>query len=110
MSARVVIVGGGLAGLAAASALARHGIPATLLESRPRWGGRASSFLDQATGEAIDNCQHVALGCCTNFLEFCRTVGMDGAFCREGELTFLSPEGASSRLAACRSQFPARQA
>jgi squalene-associated FAD-dependent desaturase len=100
MGGRVVIVGGGLAGLAAASALAPRGFAVTLLESRPRWGGRASSFIDRATGEEVDNCQHVALGCCTNFLQFCRTVGIDRFFQREDHLTFIAPDGAASRLAA----------
>src|SRR5689334_5995733 len=77
---RVVIVGGGLAGLAAAAALAERDVPVTLLESRPRLGGRASSFVDRATGETIDNCQHVAMGCCTNFTHFCRQVGIDDFF------------------------------
>ncbi|MBI3864794.1 MAG: FAD-dependent oxidoreductase [Planctomycetia bacterium] len=101
MSVHVVIVGGGLAGLAAAAGLAgRPGLRITLLESRPRWGGRASSFVDQTTGETIDNCQHVALGCCTCFRHFCRTIGIEGMFCRERELTFIGPEGRTSRMAA----------
>ena len=95
---RVVIVGGGLAGLAAAAALGTRGCRVTLLESRPRWGGRASSFTDQATGETIDNCQHVAMGCCTNFFAFCRQVGIDGFFRREQQLYFFDPEGRCSRF------------
>lgn len=100
MPDRVVIVGGGLAGLAAAQALAERGYAVTLLESRPRFGGRASSFVDAATGEAIDNCQHVVLGCCTNFFAFCRTLGIDGCFERDERLTFIGPGGTASDLAA----------
>lgn len=100
MDERVVIVGGGLAGLAAASALAPRGFAVTLLESRPRWGGRASSFVDATTDEPIDNCQHVALGCCTNFLHFCRSVGIERFFRREERLTFIGPDGRTSDLAA----------
>jgi squalene-associated FAD-dependent desaturase len=96
----VVIIGGGLAGLAAAAALGDRGIRVTLCESRPRWGGRASSFVDQTTGEPVDNCQHVSLGCCTNFRHFCQTIGIDGYFCREKELVFIGPEGRASRMAA----------
>ena len=66
---RVAIFGGGLAGLAAAEALSAHGINVELHEARSRLGGRASSFADQQTGEIIDNCQHVAMGCCTNFFD-----------------------------------------
>src|SRR5882724_936608 len=89
----VVIVGGGLAGLAAASALVDHGLRLTLVESRPRLGGRASSFIDPVTGESVDNCQHVSMACCTNLDHFCRRVGLDGLFRREPEVVFLSPEG-----------------
>jgi squalene-associated FAD-dependent desaturase len=87
-----------LAGLAAAVALAERGVPVTLLESRNRLGGRASSFVDQETGETIDNCQHVSLGCCTNLQHFCRTVGTDRLFRTERELTFIGPDGSISRF------------
>jgi squalene-associated FAD-dependent desaturase len=101
MSEHIVIVGGGLAGLAAAVGLAgRPDLRVTLCESRPRWGGRASSFVDQTTGEPIDNCQHVALGCCTNFRHFCATIGIESLFCREDELVFIAPDGRASRMAA----------
>ncbi|HEV3122570.1 MAG TPA: hydroxysqualene dehydroxylase HpnE, partial [Isosphaeraceae bacterium] len=96
----VVIVGGGLAGLAAAAALAGRGLPITLLESRPRLGGRASSFVDPATGENIDNCQHVSLGCCTNLDHFCRRVGAESLLRRERAVVFLGPDGRLSRLEA----------
>ncbi len=97
---RVVIVGGGLAGLAAASCLVDRGLRITLLESRPRLGGRASSFVDPATGELVDNCQHVSMACCTNLADFCRRVGISDLFRREPELVFLDPEGRTSRFRA----------
>ena len=87
----VLIVGGGLAGLAAAVALADAGLKVQLLESRPRLGGRASSFEDSSTGDVIDNCQHVTMGCCTNFWHFCRVTGLQSAFRREPFLTFVGP-------------------
>jgi squalene-associated FAD-dependent desaturase len=99
MAEHVVIIGGGLAGLAAAAALGERGLRVTLCESRPRWGGRASSFVDQTTGEPVDNCQHVSLGCCTNFRHFCQTIGIDQYFCREKELVFIGPDGRASRMA-----------
>ena len=76
MAESVVIIGGGLAGLAAATALAPRGFEVTLLESRARLGGRAGSFQDAASGQLIDTCQHVSMGCCTNFAHFCATVGI----------------------------------
>jgi squalene-associated FAD-dependent desaturase len=97
---RTVIVGGGLAGLAAAVALAERGVGVTVLESRPRLGGRASSFVDKATGTQIDNCQHVSLGCCTNFQHFCRTLGLSELFRTERELYFIGRDRVVNRLAA----------
>ncbi len=94
----IVIVGGGLAGLAVASSLVDRGLRITLLESRPRLGGRASSFPDPVTGELVDNCQHVSMACCTNLADFCRRVGIDAMLRREPELVFLGPEGAISRF------------
>jgi squalene-associated FAD-dependent desaturase len=96
----IVIVGGGLAGLAAASVLADRGVRITLLESRPRLGGRASSFQDPVTGERVDNCQHVSMACCTNLADFARRVGIADLFRREPEVVFLSPKGRVSRLRA----------
>ena len=90
---RIVIAGGGLAGLAAAVALTERGLPCEVLESRPRLGGRASSFLDPVSGSSIDNCQHVSLGCCTNFRHFCETTGLAEFFRREATLHFIGPEG-----------------
>ena len=97
---RTVIVGGGLAGLAAAVALAERRVGVTVLESRPRLGGRASSFVDKATGTQIDNCQHVSLGCCTNFQHFCRTLGLSDLFRTERELYFIGRDRVVNRLAA----------
>src|SRR6516162_5112905 len=94
----VLIVGGGLAGLAAASALVGRGLRITLFESRPRLGGRASSFTDPVTGEPVDNCQHVSMSCCTNLAAFCRRVGLEGLFRGEDEVVFLGPDGRVSRL------------
>jgi squalene-associated FAD-dependent desaturase len=97
---RVVIVGGGLAGLAAAACLVNRGLQITLLESRPRLGGRASSFQDPTTGELVDNCQHVSMACCTNLADFCRRVGIDAMLLRVPELVFLDREGKISRFRA----------
>ncbi|MCH7988103.1 MAG: FAD-dependent oxidoreductase [Planctomycetes bacterium] len=87
-----------MAGLAAAVALAERKLPVTLLESRPRLGGRAGSFVDQTTGELIDNCQHVSMGCCTNFRHFCETVGIADLLRTERELFFIGPDGIVNRF------------
>lgn len=88
----VVIIGGGLAGLACAVTLADRGVPIILFESRPRLGGRASSFEDKQSQHLIDNCQHVSMGCCHEFNRFCETLDIADSFHREKQLYFVGPE------------------
>ncbi|HUB25974.1 MAG TPA: hydroxysqualene dehydroxylase HpnE [Tepidisphaeraceae bacterium] len=92
----VAIVGGGLAGLAAGCALADSGFQVTLFERRPFLGGRASSYQHPGTGEVVDNCQHVLLGCCTNLLDFYRRLGVENKIRWYDHLTFLEPGGRAS--------------
>ena len=73
---KVVVVGGGLAGMAAACDLADRGHPVTLMEKRPFLGGRAFSFPEPDTGQEIDNGQHVFLGCCTAYIDFLEKLGV----------------------------------
>jgi squalene-associated FAD-dependent desaturase len=102
MSKRVLIVGGGLAGLAAATALASTGFEITLVEARPRLGGRASSFTDTSTGQLIDACQHVSMGCCTNFRHFLQTLKISNYLEPQPILYFMTPDGrVSTWEAAC---------
>jgi squalene-associated FAD-dependent desaturase len=106
MPERVVIIGGGLAGLAAATALAGRGLDVALLESRTRLGGRAGSFTDGASGQVLDTCQHVSMGCCTNLAHFCRTVGIDHFLRPQRDLWFLTPDRRLSRFGADRLPAP----
>ncbi len=98
--AKIAIFGGGLAGLAATVALAQRGHQVALYESKNRLGGRASSFLDSETQQLIDNCQHVSMGCCTNFSHFCRTVGIGSYLEPQKNLFFMTPDGRVSRFGA----------
>jgi squalene-associated FAD-dependent desaturase len=105
MEPRVLIIGGGLAGLAAATALAPRGLRVTLVESRNRLGGRAGSFQDPITGQLIDACQHVSMGCCTNFAHFCRTLAIDQFLEPQKCLYFMTPDRRVSRF--CAGAWPA---
>jgi len=94
----VAVVGGGLSGLAASCALSSSGFRVTLFEKRPYLGGRASSYEHPGTGEVIDNCQHVLLGCCTNLIEFYERTGVGGSIRWFDRLTFLEPGGRASEI------------
>jgi len=92
----VAIAGGGLAGLAAGYVLSSAGFRVTLFERRPYLGGRASSYQHPGTGEIVDNCQHVLLGCCTNLIDFYRRTGVENKIRWYDHLTFLEPGGRAS--------------
>ena len=94
----VVVIGGGLAGISAGCALAEAGYRVELFERRPYLGGRASSYELPGTGEVVDNCQHVLLGCCTNLIDFYRRLGVQDQIRWYDEITFLLPGGRSSVL------------
>ncbi len=96
----VAIAGGGLAGLAAACALADSGFRVTLFERRPYLGGRASSYEHPGTGEVVDNCQHVLFRVCTNLVEFYRRIGAEDKIRWFDEMTFIEPGGRTSVMRA----------
>jgi len=100
---RVAIVGGGLAGLAAASALESRGLVIELFEATKTLGGRAGSFAWNGTpgsgriGDGgsstqwIDHCQHVGMGCCTNWLDFCKRTDTFHLLRQDHTLYFVAP-------------------
>jgi squalene-associated FAD-dependent desaturase len=94
----VAVVGGGLAGMSAAVALAVSGYRVTLIEKRAALGGRAGSQLDPATGEWIDNCQHILMPCCTNLLDFYRRIGVRDRIRFYSRIPFIDLQGRVSHL------------
>jgi len=93
------VIGGGLAGLAAGVALAEAGWRVRLFEQRPFLGGRATSYV-LPSGEHVDNCQHVTLGCCTNLDDFYHRVGSSNKITFFDRLVFLDPQGRRGEIAA----------
>ncbi|HEY2002856.1 MAG TPA: FAD-dependent oxidoreductase, partial [Acidobacteriaceae bacterium] len=103
---RVGVIGGGVAGLAAACALAQDGYTVDLFEQKPYVGGRASSYLHPGVGEVIDNCQHIVLGCCTNILDLLRRAGAEDVMRWSEGITFLEPGGRRTKLKPARLPAP----
>jgi squalene-associated FAD-dependent desaturase len=95
---RVVVIGGGLAGISAALACSDAGAEVTLLEARGRLGGAAYSF---TRGElTIDNGQHVFLRCCTAYRELLERLGATELVALQPRLdvAVLAPGGRIGRL------------
>ncbi len=86
----VLVIGAGLAGLAAAAALSGAGARVQVLERKPYVGGRAYSYRHPALAEEIDS-QHVMLGCCTNLVDLCRRAGAERFLRWYDGITFLEP-------------------
>lgn len=91
---RVIIIGGGFAGLAAGVRLAERGTcVVSLFERRKHLGGRAYSFTDRASGDTVDNGQHLFMKCYFQTREFLETIGAGDRlrFQEEFRLDFLHP-------------------
>jgi zeta-carotene desaturase len=99
---KVLIAGGGLAGLSAAAALGGAGFDVEVFEARPFLGGRATSYAAPAAEgeepELIDNCQHILLRCCVNLLDFYNRLGVRERIRFYREFYFLEPGGRLSIL------------
>src|SRR6185437_12097103 len=102
----VAVIGGGVAGLSAAAALAEAGYHVQLLERRGYLGGRASSYLHPGVNEVIDNCQHALIGAYTNLLEFYRRIGVAEKIHWTTDYTMIEPGGRRSALGASRLPAP----
>ncbi len=100
MTGRALVLGGGLAGIAAAFLLADRGHAVTLLESHGWLGGRAFSFHDRVSDAWLDNGPHVMLGCYAAMRGLLRRIGSEDGFAAAAALTVAYREagGRASRL------------
>jgi squalene-associated FAD-dependent desaturase len=97
----VIVIGGGFAGLSAATALAEKGFRVLVLEARPSLGGRASAFVDPSTGERVDNGQHILTGAYRETFRFLRRIGTESQVYLQPGLAvdIIDKDGRASRLA-----------
>ena len=102
---RVLVLGGGVAGITAALDCAAGGASVTLVEVRPRLGGAAYSF--EREGLQVDNGQHVFMRCCTAYRALLERLGSTGSVRLQPhlEVPVLAPDGRRAVLR--RSALPA---
>ncbi|HEX8952312.1 MAG TPA: FAD-dependent oxidoreductase, partial [Polyangia bacterium] len=105
----VVVIGGGFAGLSAATRLVAAGARVTLLEKRGQLGGRAYSVLDEASGDVVDNGQHLFMGCYRATRAFLERIGTADKLALQErlDLAFVDARsGKTARLASPRLPGP----
>ena len=100
-SPHALVVGGGLAGITSALILSERGWRVTLVEARPRLGGRATSY--QRGELTVDNGQHVFLRCCTAYRGLLERLGAGPAsglsvLQDRLDIPLRAPDGATARL------------
>jgi squalene-associated FAD-dependent desaturase len=100
---RLVVVGGGLAGISAALQALDRGWTVTLCESRPFLGGKIYSLpagRGAPPGTEVDNGQHVYMRCCTRFIALLERLGAggDARLLTPLDVPVLSPDGVRARL------------
>ena len=105
---KVIVIGGGFAGLSSAAFLANSGHKVELIEASPKLGGRAYSFKDDETGSVIDNGQHILMGCYKETLRFLRLIGAEKNFHFQEKLkvNFINENGKLFRLEATKLFYP----
>jgi squalene-associated FAD-dependent desaturase len=89
----LAVIGGGLAGIAAAESASKNGFRVTLFERSRILGGRAASLFDPNTSQWIDNGQHVALGCCTELLDLNQQLDLTRFFEQKKTIPFAQMDG-----------------
>ncbi len=105
---KVLVAGGGIAGLSCAAYLAEGGWDVTVIEASPKLGGRAYSFMDEKSGDVIDNGQHIMMGCYENTLDFLKLVSAEDKVTVQDNLrvAFVDREGNEHYLDATSGNYP----
>ncbi|MFO7445085.1 MAG: hydroxysqualene dehydroxylase HpnE, partial [Ignavibacteriaceae bacterium] len=105
---KVIILGGGFAGLTAAAYLVKSGFKVEVIESSGKVGGRAYSIVDKDTNSVIDNGQHILMGCYRETLDFLKLIGAENNFIFQDKLkvNFVKEDFHTYPLKAVTSFYP----
>ena len=112
MPKRIAIIGAGVSGLAAAVELCtseyNENLAITIYESRREPGGRTRSFIDETSGDELDNGQHLLMGCYTSTLDYLEKIGSSHLLERKKglEIPFFSPSNSHQLTLSLPSFFP----
>lgn len=105
---KCIVIGGGFAGLSAASFLANKNYHIELIEASPKLGGRAYSFLEQNQNDIIDNGQHILMGCYKHTLSFLNLINatVQLTFQKYLEINFINKNKKLFKLKASKLFYP----
>ena len=105
---RVLIIGGGIAGLTAASILSSKKNPVTLFEASPKLGGRTYSFFDSDVKTSIDNGQHILMGCYKDTLKFIKLIKAENNFNYQKnlKLDFITKDNSEFKIDTSKGVYP----
>jgi squalene-associated FAD-dependent desaturase len=105
---KVIVVGGGLAGLSASVYLSENNFEVTLLEASPKLGGRTYSIYNPSQKNYYDNGQHILMGCYEETLAFLEKIEMRSKLYEQESLniTFVEKGGKISYLNASKKFYP----
>lgn len=105
---KVLVIGGGLSGLAAASYLSHNNFEVTLIESTSKLGGKTHSILERGSKIEIDNGQHILLGCYFETLNFLKLISAKDSIKVQEQfyINYLSPNFQIFKLKAVNYFYP----
>lgn len=105
---RVIVIGGGFAGLSASVYLSENNYEVTLLEASPKLGGRAYSISGNPEFESYDNGQHILMGCYEETISFLKKINALDKINFQNNLSipFLRKGGNKSQLSADKYFYP----
>ncbi len=104
---KILIIGGGLAGLSAAIYLIKEGYQIEIIEASPKLGGRTYSFKSNDKQTIIDNGQHILMGCYSHSLDYIEKINSRNKFYFQKSLkiNYIGEKGETFRLSVPRHPY-----